>query len=608
MGSLPAESYDPTDPTKNAYGCEDAWAEVGQRLDSLKAVLPDLADLPEVDAANIGSVLLRVADTTEELRRRVIRDRIQRASLQELMQALLRSQDTSAILTTLTSYLKQVLGAREILLLRASGLEPAGDSRWEGYRTDATGRSESLRNVDWAPAVPAHSTGNEAAGSPVVATITPHPAAQTAGLDLLRGFAHVLPLIESTAHAEGPELCLGYLCVDAASASEDEEWNPQELARWVAGMLETLRHREEMERANVFRRQLLEAMEDGVLAVDQSGRVLEMNVGAQRYLPRVGISTARSRTGTLELDDLDQDAPGLVRHLKEALENRQIPAPRELILRTAERRRVPVNVAVSQLRGPDDLFQGLVVNLTDLTPVRAMEQEIDRLDRLAALGRFAAGVAHEIRNPLAGIGAGVEYMARRFGPNAPEQSDITYVTGEIRRLNQIVTDLLDYTHPRPLDRQWVSVRELLGNTASALDPLLKEAEVRLHAEGPGGLKVCVDSRRLGQVLINLVKNAIEAAPRESQVSVLWGASKDAADTVRIIVRDEGEGMSEEQRRRALEPFFTTKGEGTGLGLYLSHSIIEQHGGRLLFGANPGGKGTSVTVELPSCGPEGPGKE
>lgn len=579
MGSLPAESADAFEGTTGSAG----WVEVSERLDELKAVLPELADLPEASPTNAGDVLLRMADTTEELRRRVIRDRIQRASLQELMQALLRSPDADAILATLTSYLKQILVADHVLLLRRQGpvAGPAG-AVWTAYETGPDGRASQLGRVHF--------------GVDGGRSVPPQDAPGAAVLSIDRTkFAHVLPLAASVDEIDDPEQALGYLCLETMHAVDDEEWNPQELARWVGGMLQTLRHREEMERANGFRRQLLEAMDDGVLAVDAEGRVLEMNIGAQRYLPNVG-----SELPGLTIDSLSKDAPALVRHLNNALENRTAPPPREIYLRSADRRRVPVNVAVSELRGPDERFQGFVVNLTDLTPVREMEQEIDRLDRLAALGRFAAGVAHEIRNPLAGIGAGVEYIARRFGPNAPEQGDIKYVTGEIKRLNQIVTDLLDHTHRRPLDLQGADARGLLSNTRSALEPLLKERGVRLELVGGDGLIVTADPRRLGQVLLNLVKNAVEATPQGTTVRAQWVAPE-GEGPLRFVVTDEGEGMTEEQRRRALEPFFTTKGEGTGLGLYLSHSIIEQHGGRLLFGSNPNGPGTSVIVELPSLG-------
>jgi two-component system sensor histidine kinase HydH len=282
-----------------------------------------------------------------------------------------------------------------------------------------------------------------------------------------------------------------------------------------------------------------------------------------------------------------------------------------------------------------------VVNLADLTAVRAMEEEIRRLDRLAALGRFAAGVAHEIRNPLAGIGAGVEYLGGRIGPEG--QEDLRFLRSEIRRLDRIVSDMLDYTRPRPLEPQPLEAGSLLERVRQLLAPVAAGRQVDLALEaGEDRLLVWADPERLEQVLLNLVKNAIEASPEGGRVRVscehrsrglrpgesLLAASGFAAGEgggapsaagpegglrgepskrgpppVRFRVADEGRGMAPAELARAFEPFFTTKGNGTGLGLALSHAIVEQHGGRLLLESAPG-RGTVAVLELPGGVREG----
>ncbi len=549
----------------------DEWESVQSEVEALSSVVPELADLPLLTHESAPEVLSRVVETAEQLRRRVLRDRIVRASLHELMGALLRGRDSDTTLLMLADYLCGVLSVGEVLIVRG------GKSAHQAYYASENGRAENLGRIDWSGhQVPEDAGELEARRGPGDSgAASTHPSR----------YRWVLPL-EHAGVSDRRNPLLGYLCMSGID-EEDADWSPQEIARRVADMIETLSHREEMDRAAHFRRQLLEAMQDGVLALDATGNVLEANAGAVRVL---GGRTADLR-GTSIAAYQDHASP-LVEHLSGILDRQQVPGPKEISV-SIEDRRVPFNVAVSMLGDEDAQFRGIVVNLTDLSPIREMEEEIDRLDRLAALGRFAAGIAHEIRNPLAGIGAGVEYLAKAFEPAAPEQRDIRYVLGEVQRLNSIVADLLDYTQPRPLDRSPLLVTDLVEKVRTGLLPLAREQEVRLSVGGPNRAQIWGDGGRIEQVLLNLVRNAIEACPSGGEVSLVW----EETPVFRFIVEDEGPGLSEEQMRRAFEPFFTTKGNGTGLGLYLSHSIVEQHGGRLILGNKSQG-GARIAVEIP----------
>ena len=550
------------------------WTGVREQLDELRSVLPSLSELPEASPENAPALLSAIAETTEQLRRRVLRDRILRASLQELMGALLQSRDPESTLHTVTAYLRQILSVDEVLLVRRLGTDLP---RWMGYFIDRSNRPERIDLVSW----PARLAVEERqAREPSPSSHRSDPGRYTM----------VLRLGPESGEVES-DAAIGYLCLNGVGET-DEDWSPQELGRRVAGMLQTLQHREELERADRFRRQLLDAMQDGLIALDVEGRITEANAGAARLL---GTGSLRG----LSLAGLPPQLGTLVSHLQQVL-RRRAPTAREVTL-VLEGRRLHLNVATSELFDRHGQLRGVVVNLGDLSPIRRMEEEIDRLDRLAALGRFAAGVAHEIRNPLAGIGAGVEYLARHFGSDAPEQQDVQFVLGEVQRLNHIVSDLLDYTQPRPLDLQPLRVEELVHRVRSALAPLAREREVRLEPGGPTDAIVEVDGARLEQVLLNLVRNAIEASPPCGSVSLTW-ERRHANHPFRFVVEDDGPGLSEEAIRRAFEPFFTTKGNGTGLGLYLSHAIVEQHHGRLVLGNCPG-RGASIAVELPESEPE-----
>ncbi|MFN8548355.1 MAG: ATP-binding protein [Candidatus Eisenbacteria bacterium] len=545
---------------------DDRWSLVERRMEELRAVLPALAELPAPSPENLTDLFLRLAEETELLQRRGIRDQIHHASFQELVEALLRGHDANSILDTLTTYLLRVLCLDEILCLRRSE-HPAG---WVGYYGSQRARGLERVHLEHLPPEgdrlhPARFRFNESLG--------------TRGANAL----------------DDPDACVGLLCMN-----RDGEWgvddpSPGAIARRVAGILETLRHREAQERSDRFRRQLLEAMRDGVLAVGADGQILEINAAAAHMLELPDEDSLRGQS--IEL--LRPKAPVLIDHLRAALRAEAAPAPHELALPGAHGP-LPINLATSPIQDDTGSFRGLVVNLTDLTAVKEMEEEIRRLDHLAALGRFAAGIAHEIRNPLAGIEAGVQYIARRFNADAPEQDDIRFVTSEVRRLNRIVSDLLDYTRPRPLDPKALEVPRLVQHLAQTVDPLRRPRGVRLDLRGPSDCHCWADAERLEQVLLNLVKNAIEASPAEEVVSLTWEERDDGG--LAFAVADRGPGMSEEERARAFEPFFTTKGNGTGLGLYLSHAIAQQHGGRLSLSSRPGG-GTIARLELPAGGAE-----
>ncbi|MCA9759865.1 MAG: ATP-binding protein, partial [Candidatus Eisenbacteria bacterium] len=147
----------------------------------------------------------------------------------------------------------------------------------------------------------------------------------------------------------------------------------------------------------------------------------------------------------------------------------------------------------------------------------------------------------------------------------------------------------------------IRVEDLVQRVRTVLAPLAREHEVRIELSGPTDALLEVDAARLEQVLLNLVRNGIEASPPRGAVSLVW-ERRNGEHPFRFVVEDDGPGLSAEAIRRAFEPFFTTKGNGTGLGLYLSHAIVEQHHGRLLLGNCPG-RGASIAVELPESEPE-----
>ena len=575
----------------------ESWRAAAARVEEIRGVVPELADLPAMEEANAPGLVSRLADTIEGLRRRSIRDRIRFASLQEITESLLQERDGAHILGTLARYLRQVFNLEEILVLRRLPRSPT----WVGYYA-ARGRAGTthLGAVNWR-----QEWAEPLLVPPGITKVRPglaeHGRENPADPS---GYRVVVPLEGrgvNRAPAPGTDEAggdpIGLLCFTSAATDQPEAgWRPYDIGRSVEGVLEALWHREVMEAEGNLRRQLIEAMGDGLLAFDRDGRLLAANAAAARLL---NFSTAREIT----MDVLERSSPLLLEHIRDALASGEAPPAKVFALGGPDP--VPVSLTLSGLRDEDGCFSGLVVNLADLTEIRSMEQEIQRLDRLAAIGRFAAGMAHEIRNPLAGIGAGVEYLASRLGQDPSDRDDLRIIRAEIARLDRIVAELLDYTHPRQLEPGPVRVEELVERVHLALAPILASRRVTFAPDGPPDLEAWADADRLEQVLLNLAKNAVEASPPGACVRLTWEARRPSIVTpgipgVLFRVEDQGTGMSPEQRARAFEPFFTTKGKGTGLGLSLSHAIVTQHGGRLLLDEAPG-RGTVAILEIPSGG-------
>jgi two-component system nitrogen regulation sensor histidine kinase GlnL len=262
---------------------------------------------------------------------------------------------------------------------------------------------------------------------------------------------------------------------------------------------------------------------------------------------------------------------------------------------------LPVRVNLTPVRVPDGSIRGAVCVLEDRSHVLALENEIRHLDTLAALGRFASGLVHEIRNPMGGIQAGVEYLDQSGEFSGETREHLAVIQGEVRRVDSILTDLLQVARPRELVATPVNPVTLGRSVLDGFRPFAQTVRVNLelHAPDPDET-IHADEQMIRQVLVNLIKNAIEASPANGTVElrIISAAPADASRArAGFVVNDRGPGITDEDLPRLFEPFFTRKGQGTGLGLYVSHGFVERHGGRLRVENRPGG-GASFRVDLP----------
>jgi two-component system sensor histidine kinase AtoS len=308
--------------------------------------------------------------------------------------------------------------------------------------------------------------------------------------------------------------------------------------------------------------------------------------------------------------------------IEHALQSRlPINVPRLEFVR-ADRRAVPLGLRTAMRRDHSQTF-GLLVIFEDLSPVQALERRLRHADRLAAVGQVTAGLAHEIKNPLTSVRAFVQLVRQKHNDaNFIEQFD-RIVLHEVDRINSIIEELLDVTRSKPIQRRPMDILDLLGRVAEAHTEMMGQQNVCLETDWTVILpSINADPEQIQRAFGNLILNAIEAMPeggtlemvcRTAPKSIADILASDATATrsapeckpyatdVEVIVRDTGIGIAADQLDDLFTPFFTTKRRGTGLGLALTHKIVEDHGGSIHI-VSALGRGTVVTVRLPAAAP------
>jgi PAS domain S-box-containing protein len=366
---------------------------------------------------------------------------------------------------------------------------------------------------------------------------------------------------------------------------------------------------QELRQEEVFRERVIEGMLNGVFVTDRDGSVTLANRTAR------DMSQYKQRQiRYLKIDDviIGETAVGEKRSLVSSVLERGSPlAYLDGYLRRKDGMHIPIRLTASALLGEDGEVQGAIIEFIDMSEIKRMEEEIRYLDRLAVLGRFTSAVAHEIRNPLTGIAAGIQYINRSQGLSPEHRENISFVLAEVDRLNRIITDLFKVAKPHDLLYQKSSVRDLLERSQRSLGDLFANKGIAFTMSVDDNVPLVeVDPDQILQVLINLLKNAAEATSEGGSVTVagrLYGGGdpdvvreKDR-DMVCIEIRDSGGGIAHEDMEKLFEPFFSRKKGGTGLGLFVSQSVVQHHHGRISVSSAPG-TGTSFRVYLPISRP------
>lgn len=344
----------------------------------------------------------------------------------------------------------------------------------------------------------------------------------------------------------------------------------------------------------------------GLLVLDREGRVRLSNARARALLGMEAQAPGAAVPGPAAAG-LDLGA------VMAELEGGAALVVRELALWRPKGDPLPVELTATRLYGSGGEVLGSLFALRDMGEIRGLERKLRQHERLSALGNLAAGLAHEIRNPLSSIRGYATYLTERL-----KDDPLGHATGELlieetARLDRVLGDLLGLARPRDLAPAPVHLRELLSRVLAVAAPDAAEKGVRLVAGAPeGGDDVAsVDADRLMQAVLNLVINAIQATDAGGEVEVALereparqggaaGPGGGEAPGWRIRVRDTGCGMAPETASQVFTPYFTTRANGTGLGLAIARQVVEQHGGVIRASSLPG-HGTTMTILLPGPG-------
>jgi two-component system nitrogen regulation sensor histidine kinase GlnL len=349
---------------------------------------------------------------------------------------------------------------------------------------------------------------------------------------------------------------------------------------------------------------VLAGLPDAVIAVDASLRVSFWNAAAEVLVGR----SARRAEGR-PVKELFQPGASLVNRLAETLATGESRSEAEGVVETADGRPVPVSIVTAALFARDGSVEAAVAVLRDVSRIRQLEDEVRRGETLAAAGRMAVGVAHEIRNPLGAIRGAVQLLARELGPDARLREYTDVLLKEVDRVNRIIESLLDLGHPVQLRRVPLNVHQLLERVVLLHEEAARARQVTLvRRYDPSLPPILGDEDRLMQVFHNLVGNALEAMKRGGRLTLatrvslnpLYGKMDVGAghrSMVETQVIDEGPGIPAAARARIFDPFFTTKDRGLGLGLAICHRIVEEHRGAIHVESTEG-RGTTVTCFLP----------
>jgi two-component system, NtrC family, sensor histidine kinase HydH len=348
--------------------------------------------------------------------------------------------------------------------------------------------------------------------------------------------------------------------------------------------------RSSLKKIKAFSDNLVENMPIGLVELDAEKKIASFNNAAELMLFKSGAQLIGKPAGAV--------LPPEIFNLIEEINISKAGIEREINYQGSQGKRLILEVSVSILMGEDGSFHGYIVLFWDLTQIRSLEREIERSRRLASIGGLAAGVAHEIRNPLSSIKGFATYFSERYSHIPEDKKTAEIMIQEVERLNRVIGQLLEFAKPVDIQKKLISIRTLIEHSKKIVERDAERKSIKIDINGVSHdlAPVPLDSDRMNQVFLNLYLNAIDAMPDGGALTTKAAIEEDS-NMMSISITDTGRGIEKKDLAHVFDPYFTSRQSGTGLGLSIVHRIIESHNGQVSIESEPG-KGTRVTISVP----------
>jgi two-component system sensor histidine kinase HydH len=327
----------------------------------------------------------------------------------------------------------------------------------------------------------------------------------------------------------------------------------------------------------------------GLIATDKDGKIAFFNSAAERI---TGLNLAEARG-----KNPDSILPSHFCGLKESLDRGEAIYEKEMECEFTKDKIIPVSVSASKIINEEGQFVGQVLIIRDLGEIRRLQEEIRRKEKLAAIGGLAAGVAHEIRNPLSSIKGIATYFKNKFDENSDDEEMAGVMIEEVERLNRVISELLEFARPTELKLKTTNVNSMIEHSVRLIEKEASEKNIGIKLDlSQQPLSAQIDSDRFAQCLLNLYLNALQAMEKGGQLSIKDSLTHE--NLIVIEIRDTGSGIKIENLNKIFDPYYTTKTKGTGLGLAIVHKIVEAHNGSIKV-RSISGQGTSFIISIPA---------
>jgi two-component system, NtrC family, sensor histidine kinase HydH len=341
-----------------------------------------------------------------------------------------------------------------------------------------------------------------------------------------------------------------------------------------------------LSRIKAFSDNLVANMPIGLVALDDNQRITSLNHAAGSVL--------KFLSDEMIGENAEKVLPSELWHLLKHLDVEKGVVEKEIDCTIRNGEVIPLEISAASFNDEDGTFLGYVVLFKDLSEVRSLRKEIARSQRLASVGRLAAGVSHEIRNPLSSIKGFATYFKERYY-DVPENQQISnLMIQEVDRLNRVVGQLHEFARPITVSKKLIQIKAFLTDSLKLVERQASKANISIKTDFDSEIdEISFDPDRISQVLLNLYLNAIESMDNDGCLMVTL-AKNSKKNGVEIKVSDTGAGITESDLSHIFDPYFTTKASGTGLGLAIVHNIMEAHGGEITIESRLG-QGTDVTI-------------